>query len=133
MQIRPRKLAALLTATALTGAVAVALPATGSAGGPVAGTSGAAKTIKVGDDYFAPADVKIKKGQKVKFKWLETNGNPHNATLTKGPKGVKKKDFKSSTGSIGIKFTPKFKKKGTYDFICTLHASVMQTTVKVKG
>ncbi len=131
--MRSRKLTALLTATALTGAAAVALPAAGSAGGPVAGTSGGSKTIKVGDDYFAPTDVTVKKGDKVKFKWLETNGNPHNATLTKGPKGVKKKDFTSATGSIGIKFTPKFKKKGAYDFVCTLHASVMQATVKVKG
>ena len=50
----------------------------------------------------------------------------------KGPKGVKKKDFKSATGSIGIKFKPTFEKKGTYDFLCTIHPDVMTETVKVK-
>jgi plastocyanin len=127
------KITAILAAAALTGATAVALPATGSAGGPTAGAAAVGAKIKVGDDFFAPDFVKIKKGEKVKFKWLEDNGNPHNAVLDKGPKGVKKKDFKSETGSIGIKFAPKFKKKGAYDFICTVHPSVMKATVKVKG
>jgi plastocyanin len=125
------KLTTILAAAALTGA-AVALPASGTAGEPTAGASGAAATIKVGDDFFSPTEVKVKKGQKVKFKWLPANTNPHNAILDKGPKGVKKKDFKSETGSIGIKFAPKFKKKGTYDFVCTIHP-IMQAKVKVKG
>lgn len=130
--IKNRKVVAVLATAAVAGAGAISLPATGSAE-PAAQAAKKTPTIKVGDDYFAPTDVKVKKGDKVKFKWLETNGNPHNATLTKGPKGVKKNDFTSSTGSIGIKFSPKFKKKGTYDFVCTLHPGTMQATVKVKG
>ncbi len=88
--------------------------------------------VKVADDYFAPETVKVKAGSKVKFKWDGMNTNSHNVTLKKGPRGAKKKDFTSATGSIGIKFAPKFKKKGTYDFYCTIHPGTMQLTVKVK-
>jgi plastocyanin len=133
-KMQKHKVVAVLATAAAVGAGAATVPAASNAGGPVAGAAGgAAKTIKVGDDFFSPTSVKVKKGDKVKFKWLSSNGNPHNATLEKGPKGVKKRDFKSATGAIGIKFAPKFKKKGTYDFICTIHPTVMKTTVKVKG
>ncbi len=101
----------------------------------VLGTAGAAaKTPKVlvADDYFSPAKVTVKQGNKVKFVWDSMNINTHNATLDKGPKKVKKKDFTSRSGAIGIKFTPKFQKKGTYKFICTIHPVVMQAEVKVK-
>lgn len=102
----------------------------------ILGAAGAAaKTPKVlvADDYFAPATVTIKQRNKVKFVWDQMNINTHNVTLTKGPKKVKKRDFTSRSGAIGIKFAPKFKKKGTYKFICTIHPVVMQATVKVKA
>jgi plastocyanin len=127
------------TAGVLAGGLAVvavgALPLTGVAaetGGATA--SGKAKTYKtkVLDDYYSPSSLKIKAGDTIKYKWGKDNGNPHNVTLEKGPKKVKKKDFKSATGSIGIKFNPVFKKKGTYDFVCTVHPGTMTQTVKVK-
>ena len=52
--------------------------------------------------------------------------------IQKGPKKIDKKDFKSATGSIGIKFKPVFEKKGTYDFLCTIHPDVMKMKVTVK-
>ncbi len=120
---------------ALIALVALAMPATGVAG----------KTKKVGvyDDYFAPATLKVKKNTKVKFKWDKFNLNTHNVTLKKGPKGVKKtkkpcskgkitKCNKSASGSVGINFAPKFNKKGTYNFICTIHPTVMKLKVVVK-
>ena len=63
---------------------------------------------------------------------LLANLDSHNVKLKKGPRKVDKKDFKSATGTIGIKFTPKFKVPGKYHFICTLHSSVMQMDVIVK-
>lgn len=136
--MRPRIPIAVLAVAALM-AVAVAGPLTSSgAAGPQANVAGKKckskqkKKAKVGDDFFSPTLLKIKKCAKVKWKWLPTNGNPHNVTLTKGPKKVKKKDFTSATGSIGIKFARKFKKPGRYDFICTIHPTTMQMTVKVK-
>ena len=34
--------------------------------------------------------------------------------------------------SIGIKFKPKFNKKGTYNFVCTIHPTTMKVKVVVK-
>lgn len=97
-----------------------------------------AAKVKVGDDYYNPTGVKFtvpKQGKKVKFKWANANTDSHNVWLNKGPKGLskkQKKSFRSATGSIGVKFAPTFKKKGTYKFICTVHPTTMQLTVKVK-
>jgi plastocyanin len=88
--------------------------------------------VTVADDYFSPTAVKIKSGSKVSYDWSDANTDSHNVKLTKGPKGIDKKDFKSATGAIGIRFAPKFKKPGKYSFVCTLHRSVMQMGVTVK-
>lgn len=113
---------------------AAALPLSAALASDPATAAGKSKTYKtkVADDYYSPSTLKIHKGDKVKYKWQDDNGNPHNVTLDKGPSGVKKKDFTSATGTIGIKFAPKFTKTGTYDFICTIHPGVMKQTVKVK-
>ena len=116
------------------------MPATG-----VAGEHHRAKKakVKVLDDFFSPDTLKVKKDTKVSFKWDKFNLNTHNVTMKKGPKGVKKtkkpcakgkitKCNKSASGSIGINFAPTFNKKGTYDFVCTIHPTVMKLTVKVK-
>ena len=125
------------TAGAVAGGLAVlamgALPLSGALASDGATASGKPKTYKtkVLDDYYSPTKLTIKSGDKIKYKWGD-NGNPHNVTLESGPKKVKKKDFTSATGSIGIKFNRTFKKAGTYKFICTVHPDVMKQTVKVK-
>jgi len=119
---------------------AVALGAIAAAAVAVAPASEAGKsskpikgpTIKVADDFFSPTDVKVKPNTKVKYKWDAANTDSHNVIIQKGPKGINKKDFKSATGSIGVKFNPVFEKKGTYDFICTIHPDVMKMKVTVK-
>jgi plastocyanin len=128
-------------------AVGIAVPATSSGAGSVERGKHKTVKVKVADDFFSPVKEKIKKNDKVKFAWSDSNTDSHNVTLTKGPKGVKKgcptkgknaysdlisKCNKSSTGAIGIKFKKKFDKKGTYNFVCTIHPDVMQMTVKVK-
>jgi plastocyanin len=90
------------------------------------------KPVKVVDDFFAPTSLSIKAGTKLPFKWDKSNTNSHNVTLKTGPGGVKKSDFKSPTGSIGVKFAPTFEKKGTYDFLCTIHPDTMTLTITVK-
>ena len=89
-------------------------------------------TVKVVDDFYSPTDVKVKPNTQITYKWDKTNLNSHNVVIQKGPKGINKKDFKSATGSIGIKFKPVFVKKGTYDFLCTIHPDVMKMKVSVK-
>ena len=130
---------ALTIAVALVALVALAMPATGVAGKHPRQEA----KVKVLDDFFSPDTLKVKKDTKVSFKWDKMNLNTHNVTLKKGPKGVKKtkkpcakgkitKCNKSASGSIGINFAPTFNKKGTYDFVCTIHPTVMKLTVKVK-
>lgn len=134
-----------LIGTAAAFAAAAGVPASvASATSPERTSS---KSVDVKDDFFAPNDLTVAKGTKIAFKWDKSNGNSHNVTLRKAPKGVKKgcptkgkdafsplisKCNKSSTGAIGVKFTKKFDVSGTYDFICTIHPDVMKITVEVK-
>jgi plastocyanin len=90
------------------------------------------KIVTVNDDYYAPADLKIKKGQSVSWKWSIYNGNTHNVVLSQAPRAVKRGQFKSSSGRIGIRFVRKFTVPGSYKFVCTLHRAVMQMTLTVK-
>jgi len=113
---------------------------------PAAGAGAATKTVGVFDDYFAPVELKVKKNDKVNWKWDSMNTNTHNVVLTNKPKGVKKgcktkgkdaysplisKCNKSEAGAAGIKFKKKMNVKGTYKFLCTFHPTVMKMTVKV--
>jgi plastocyanin len=117
-------------AVALIALAVGALAATG-----IASPSAKAKTekVKVLDDFYKPDNVKIKKNNKVKWKWGQVFNN-HNVTLKKGPNGVKKSKFRSqTTGAEGFTFTKKFTKAGKYNFYCTVHPDIMKMTVKVKG
>ena len=109
--------------------VAVAVPASiGSEQG-----RRATKTVTVADDFFAPTDLEVKKGTKVKWVWDSSNTNTHNVILTsKHPKDVKASDFRSSSGAVGISFKRKFKVPGKYGFICTFHRSEMKFGLTVK-
>jgi plastocyanin len=88
--------------------------------------------VKVRDDYYSPLSVKIRKDDKIKWAWGSTNINSHDVTLKKAPKGVKKGDYRSISGAIGITFKRKFTVPGTYDFYCTIHPDVMTMDVVVK-
>jgi plastocyanin len=128
----------LLTAIA---ALAIAIAFTsGVAADERSGAEAAGKKVakvKVGDDYFSPVDLKVKKGTKVKWKWLPENGNPHNVTFRKGPKSLKKKEKKKlrkldlCTGALCDPVKATLKKKGKYKFICTIHPTTMVQTIKV--
>ena len=83
----------------------------------LAGTAGArGSTVKVGDDFFSPTEKTVSKGTKVKFNWI--GSDKHNIVKKKGPG----KDFDSGVleGS-GVLYKHKFKKKGDYKIICTIH------------
>src|SRR4051794_8640861 len=108
-----KKVLALVLVVALAGvAGAVAIPA-----------FGATRTVKIGDNFFKPRTLSVKRGTTVRWKW--TGSAPHNVTVTSGPK-----KFHSSTKSRGTyRATPHT--KGTYHIVCTIHAG-MRMTLKVR-
>jgi plastocyanin len=93
-------------------AVGILMIASGAAGR-------ASETVDVGDNFFAPTKLKIKKDDRVKFDWVGTE--EHDVARAKGPG----KFFESGpiTGS-GIQYKHKFTKKGTYKLICSLHSEM---------
>jgi plastocyanin len=101
--------------------VALAAPALVSAAGtrPV-------KKAKVDDANFAfsPGKLKIKKGTKVVWTWVDLGGVAHNVTLLKGP-GRK---FHSATKGSGT-YSHVFTKAGTYHLYCSIHPFMTETVV----
>ena len=108
-----KRVLALVLVVALAGiAGAVAIPA-----------FAASRTVKIGDNFFRPKTLSVKRGTTVVWKWTGTA--PHNVTVTSGPK-----KFHSSTKTKGsYKATPHT--KGTYKIVCTIHAG-MAMTLKVR-
>jgi plastocyanin len=76
------------------------------------------KTVSLKGVQFSPRSVTINKGDRVRFKWAGGTHNLNGPSANVAPK---------SSGSKTIKFT----RKGTYRYMCTIHAN-MTMTVKVK-
>jgi plastocyanin len=89
------------------------------------------KTITIGDNYFAPDSVKVKRGTIVTWKWpsFDMAGDVHDVKLKSGPKHVKK--FHSEPASSDYTFKRKLKVQGRYMIICTLHED-MRMTIRVR-
>ena len=89
------------------------------------------KTINIGDNYFAPATVKVKKNTVVTWKWpsFDMAGDVHDVKLKSAPKHVKK--FHSQPASSDFSFKRKLSVVGKYTIICTLHEN-MRMTITVK-
>lgn len=119
----PRK-TSFSAALALVAALAIAaVPA--SAERQQAGAA-ATKNVTVGDNFFSPSSVSIKRNDSVRFRWNGTSRR-HNVSVRSGP--VK---FKSKTKRGSYTYTRKFGTKGTYKLYCTLHPDSMKATVRVR-
>jgi plastocyanin len=101
----------LALAPVVVAAAAMALPALA-----------ATKTVTVGDNFFRPTRVTAPAGTKVVWKW--TGRNPHNVTVTSGPKKFHSRTQTSGTYSA-IPHT-----KGTYSIVCTVHGFTMRLAVR---
>lgn len=125
--MRRTRIAAAAVALAL-GVVAVGAPGT-----PAKATK--PKVAKLCGYYFTPVNLKVRKGGKVRWKWANC-GTPdsHDVVLKKAPKGVRKSKFRSQIAAApsSFTFTKRFKKAGRYNFICSLHPTLMQMTVRVR-
>jgi plastocyanin len=85
------------------------------------------KTVKVGDDYYTPVKLTVKKGTKIKWSWLADNSDTHDVRLKSGPHGVKK--FKSELAASDYSFSKKLTVPGTYKIYCSLHKEMKETIV----
>ena len=89
-------------------------------------------TVLVADDIYDPVFLKVAKGSKVRFRWSAANVNVHDVALEDGPRRVDKDDFQSEARINDYRFSPRFRKRGTYELICHFHPDTMKMTVKVK-
>jgi plastocyanin len=108
---------------------AAALVAAASLAGAAAASGSSVKSVKVGDDYYGPTHVTVKPGTKIRWAWLQDNGDSHDVKLTRAPHGVKK--FHSASAATDYTFSRKLTKRGTYKIVCTLHQD-MTMTIKVR-
>jgi len=91
----------------------------------------ARKTVTLGDNYFVPQTLKVKRGTTVVWRWpsFEQAGDVHDVKLLAGPKGVKK--FGSEAASTDYRFKRRLTVPGRYRFGCSLHHE-MRMTVNVR-
>jgi plastocyanin len=89
------------------------------------------RTVEIGDDYFLPRTLTVRRGTRVTWKWpsYEMSGQVHDVYLRKGPKGVKR--FHSDSAASDFSFRRTLKVPGTYRLVCTFHEDMSQT-IRVK-
>jgi plastocyanin len=111
--------------TVLAGAAVVALGLTpaAQAAKPVK------KTIKVRDNFFAPAKLTVPVNSTLVWKWPTVAGDVHDVFSASKPKGFKR--FHSEAAASDYSFKRKLTKAGKYLVVCTLHEEMtMRVTVK---
>lgn len=84
---------------------------------PVATAAGSA-TVRVQDIAFRPGTVRVGKGNRVTWRFLDGKYVPHNVH------SVGRKRFRSSRDKNAGTYAVTFRKRGTYRYVCTLHASM---------
>jgi plastocyanin len=107
---------------ALVAIAALGFASLGGAAGAVAATA-----VTVGNNFFAPSKKTVQRGTKVKFRWV--GGERHNVTKTRGPGGPIES---GPTAARGVNLAKRFRKAGTYRFICTFHPVEMRLKLTVK-
>jgi plastocyanin len=122
-----KRLSTVLTVAAVAVAGLVPALAAGPAAGRTTTTKTPRKTIKIGDNFYAPTKVTVNAGTLVTWKWPAVTGDTHDVKLGKGPKGAKK--FHSAEAGSDYSFSRKLTVPGTYKIICTLHADMRATII----
>ncbi|MCL2768992.1 MAG: plastocyanin/azurin family copper-binding protein [Solirubrobacterales bacterium] len=106
-----RALGTLAAAIAIPAAATLAIAIPAPASGKTAHTAGT-HTVTLKSLRFHPGTLTIKRGESVTWKWGEHL--PHN---------VSGSGFKSKTQSSGS-FTARFTKRGTFNYVCTIHVKL---------
>ncbi|MDP2712612.1 MAG: cupredoxin domain-containing protein [Solirubrobacteraceae bacterium] len=97
-------------------AVMVAAAVAVSLGGHAAASAGSTtmRTVNVKDDAFSPKRAIVKRNTLVTFRW---QGNRPHDVVSRGTRR-----FKSSTIKTRGTHRVRFRTRGTYTYVCTLHA-----------
>jgi plastocyanin len=116
-----------MRARALTATLAIA--ATGAGAGTVAASgpapdAEAARTVKVtvGDDFFRPARLSVRRGTRVLWRWR--GRDEHNLTVSSGPQRFHSADKRTGT------FVRTLRRAGRYTIVCTIHGQMMRIRVR---
>jgi hypothetical protein len=122
-----RKLIAALAVVAVPAAGFAAAGASAADNPPV--TKAATRTVVLGDNFFKPKSMTVRKNTILKFVWGPDNEGTiveHNVTGVKGNK--------FSNGEDTVKPDRPYRKRitRTTSIVCTIHATTMKMTVKVK-
>ncbi|MGH2941309.1 MAG: cupredoxin domain-containing protein [Solirubrobacteraceae bacterium] len=92
----------------------LALAAVSLAGHSALSTAAGTRTITVKDDVFSPKRATVSKNTLVTFRWAADSG-PHDV-VSRG-----KRRFRSSSIQSSGAHRVRFKRAGTYSYVCTLH------------
>jgi plastocyanin len=87
--------------------------------------AGKVRTVTIGSNFYAPAKLTVKTGDRVRFAWEGGTIVPHDVGVTKGPA-----KFRSPLQASGT-YTRKLRKPGRYALQCSMHPE-MRMTVTVK-
>ena len=114
--------------------IAVALVAAPGLSPPIvpaqAGKAKKKVTVEIGDYYFSPKRLTVKKNTIVVWKWPAAGGDAHDVALTKAPRGVKK--WASDVYLADETYRTRLKVPGKYSILCSLHPDTMKKTITVK-
>lgn len=101
---------ALGLVTGLLGATLLA----GGDGTDASAATGYTRTVTLRDIAFHPAKLSIRRGTKVRWRWLD-EATPHTVT-SRG-----KRRFRSARARVEGTHVVRFTKRGTYSYHCTIH------------
>ena len=101
--------------------LACALVAIGVLAAPA---SAGTRTVAVKDDVYAPTSMTVRKGATVKWVWQ--GKHKHDVAVARGPVYFRSSPMRDGT------FSKRFRKRGTYRLVCTIHAPEMKMTVVVR-
>lgn len=76
--------------------------------------AGAGARVKAKDNFFGPRTITVERGTRIR--WVNRGSNPHTTTSTKG---LWDKDI-----PVGGAASRVFKKRGTFRYVCTIHADL---------
>jgi hypothetical protein len=84
------------------------------------------RPLTVGDEFFRPGRVVVRRGQTLS--WRFSGQEPHSVSVANGPRGFSSIYWGRTSGTYSVKLTV----KGTYRLTCLVHPTTMGETVVVK-